>query len=125
MLFYRKTAKIDKHEIEDNAIQNKHISDNKILGKKFQCNSYKVSDLIKDKELYGREYKQCIGSQFQPCIGADGEVYVCTNHRGHKDRSYGSLYEKSFFETTFVSSLDRLDKETPMDSTFLPNFWKE
>lgn len=70
----------------------------KILGKKFQCNSYKVSDLIKDKELYGREYKQCIGSQFQPCIGADGEVYVCTNHRGHKDRSYGSLYEKSFFE---------------------------
>ncbi len=70
----------------------------KILGKKFQCNSYKVSDLIKDKELYGREYKQCIGSQFQPCIGADGEVYVCTNHRGHKDRSYGSLYEKSFLE---------------------------
>ena len=70
----------------------------KILGKKFQCNSYKVSDLIKDKELYGREYKQCIGSQFQPCIGADGEVYVCTNHRGHRDRSYGSLYEKSFLE---------------------------
>jgi len=70
----------------------------KILGKKFQCNSYKVSDLIKDKKLYGREYKKCIGSQFQPCIGADGEVYVCTNHRGHKDRSYGSLYEKSFLE---------------------------
>ena len=70
----------------------------KILGKKFQCNSYKVTDLIKDKKLYGREYKKCIGSQFQPCIGADGEVYVCTNHRGHKDRSYGSLYEKSFLE---------------------------
>ncbi len=70
----------------------------KILGKKFQCNSYKVSDLIKDKEFYGREYKQCIGSQFQPCIGADGEVYVCTNHRGHKERSYGSLYKKSFLE---------------------------
>ena len=32
------------------------------------------------------------------CIGADGEVYVCTNHRGHKDRSYGSLYKKSFSE---------------------------
>ena len=50
------------------------------------------------KKTYGREYKQCIGSQLQPCIGADGEVYVCTNHRGHKERSYGSLYEKSFSE---------------------------
>ena len=71
----------------------------KILGKKFQCNSYKVQDLIVDKKkTYGREYKQCIGSQLQPCIGADGEVYVCTNHRGHKERSYGSLYEKSFSE---------------------------
>ena len=71
----------------------------KILGNKFQCNSYKVQDLIMDKKkTYGREYKQCIGSQLQPCIGADGEVYVCTNHRGHKDRSYGSLYKKSFSE---------------------------
>ena len=71
----------------------------KILGKKFQCNIYKVKDLIVDKKkTYGREYKKCIGSQLQPCIGADGEVYVCTNHRGHKERSYGSLYEKSFFE---------------------------
>ncbi len=71
----------------------------KILGKKFQCNSYKVQDLIVDKKkTYGREYKQCIGSQLQPCIGADGEVYVCTNHRGHKERSYGNLYEKSFSE---------------------------
>lgn len=71
----------------------------KILGNKFQCNSYKVEDLIVDNsKTYGREYKQCIGSQFQPCIGADGELYVCTNHRGHKNYSYGSLHEKSFSE---------------------------
>ena len=71
----------------------------KILGNKFQCNSYKLKDLIvhKDKQ-YGREYKQCIGSQFQPCIGADGEVYVCTSHRGHKERSYGNLKDRSFNE---------------------------
>ena len=37
-------------------------------------------------------------SQFQPCIGADGEVYVCTSHRGHKERSYGNLNDKSFSE---------------------------
>ena len=69
-----------------------------ILGNKFECNSYKIEDLILDKENYGRGYKDCIGSQFQPCIGADGHVYVCTNHRGHKEYSYGNLCEESFRE---------------------------
>ena len=67
-----------------------------ILGNKFECNEYKLEDLIVDSENYGRNYKECIGSQFQPCIGADGNVYVCTNHRGHKKYSYGSIIEKSF-----------------------------
>jgi cyclic pyranopterin phosphate synthase len=67
-----------------------------ILGKKFESNAYKIEDLIIDQENYGRGYKECIGSQFQPCIGADGHVYVCTNHRGHKKYSYGNLYEESF-----------------------------
>ena len=26
------------------------------------------------------------------------EVYVCTSHRGHKERSYGNLKDKSFSE---------------------------
>ena len=67
-----------------------------ILGKKFESNAYKIEDLIVDQDNYGRGYKECIGSQFQPCIGADGHVYVCTNHRGHKKYSYGNLYEESF-----------------------------
>ena len=49
-----------------------------ILDKKFECNAYKLEDLIVDVKNYGRNYKECIGSQFQPCIGADGHVYVCT-----------------------------------------------
>lgn len=69
-----------------------------ILGGKFECNEYKVEDLIKDPKNYGRSYKKCLGSQLQPCIGADGNVYVCTNHRGHKKYSYGNLYERSFEE---------------------------
>jgi MoaA/NifB/PqqE/SkfB family radical SAM enzyme len=69
-----------------------------ILGEKFECNSYKIEDLIIDVNNYGRNYKECIGSQFQPCIGADGYVCVCTNHRGHKKYSYGNIYEKSFKE---------------------------
>ena len=70
----------------------------KILGDKYECNAYKIDDLIVDVKNYGRNYKQCLGSQLQPCVGADGNVYVCTNHRGHKKYSYGSLYEKSFKE---------------------------
>ena len=67
-----------------------------ILGLKFECNSYKLEDLLFDDRNYGRNYKECIGSQFQPCVGADGNVYVCTNHRGHKEYSYGNLKTKSF-----------------------------
>jgi cyclic pyranopterin phosphate synthase len=67
-----------------------------ILGDKFQINGYKLSDLEEDPEFFGRTYKKCLGSQVQPCIGADGEVYVCTNHRGYKQYSYGSLKEQSF-----------------------------
>ena len=69
-----------------------------ILGDKFQINDYKLDDLTNDPEFFGRTYKKCIGSQLQPCIGADGHVYVCTNHRGYKEYSYGSLFEKSFEE---------------------------
>ena len=69
-----------------------------ILGSKFECNAYKLEDLIVDVKNYGRNYKECIGSQFQPCIGADGNIYVCTNHRGHKKYSYGSIYDKKFSE---------------------------
>ena len=63
---------------------------NKILEKKFKTNCHEI------------------GSQFQPCIGADGHVYVCTNHRGHKEYSYGNLYEKSFKE--IWNDLDKREK---------------
>ena len=67
-----------------------------VLGDKFQINGYKLDDLQNDPEFYGRRYKKCLGSQIQPLVGADGNVYVCTNHRGYKQYSYGSLHEKSF-----------------------------
>jgi sulfatase maturation enzyme AslB (radical SAM superfamily) len=67
-----------------------------ILGDKFQINGYKFNDLENNTETYGRNYKKCLGSQLSPCIGADGHVYVCTNHRGWKQYSYGNLYDDSF-----------------------------
>jgi GTP 3',8-cyclase len=70
-----------------------------ILGSKFQLNGYKMEDLVHDKEKLGRNYKKCLGSQVSPCVGADGHVYVCTNHRGWKQYSYGCMYDdKSFKE---------------------------
>ncbi|MAH49185.1 hypothetical protein CMI37_25395 [Candidatus Pacearchaeota archaeon] len=69
-----------------------------ILGDLFQINGYKLTDLEQDPTLYGRTYKKCLGSQISPCVGADGHVYVCTNHRGYKRYSYGSLYKKRFKE---------------------------
>lgn len=68
-----------------------------ILGDKFQMNDYKLDDL-QTGPPYGRTYKKCLGSQLQPCVGADGEVYVCTNLRGYKEYSYGNINERSFKE---------------------------
>lgn len=67
-----------------------------ILGEKFQINGYKLEDLENDPLFYGRTYKKCLGSQIQPLVGADGHVYVCTNHRGYKQYSYGNLRDRSF-----------------------------
>tara|TARA_R100000278_G_scaffold101519_1_gene78072 strand:- start:3006 stop:4208 length:1203 start_codon:yes stop_codon:yes gene_type:complete len=69
-----------------------------ILGDKFQMNNYKFDDLVQDREAFGRNYKKCMGSQISPCIGADGHVYVCTNHRGWKQYSYGCLYDNKSFK---------------------------
>lgn len=69
-----------------------------ILGDKFQVNDYKITDLEEDRDYFGRTYKKCLGSQVSPCVGADGNVYVCTNHRGYKQYSYGSIYDKSFID---------------------------
>ena len=70
-----------------------------ILGNKFQVNGYKLEDLAKERKNFGRNYKKCLGSQISPCIGADGNVFVCTNHRGWKEYSYGNLNDgKSFKE---------------------------
>jgi sulfatase maturation enzyme AslB (radical SAM superfamily) len=68
------------------------------LGDKFHLNGYKFEDLSNDREKYGRNYKKCLGSQISPCVGADGHIYVCTNHRGWKQYSYGCLYDDKSFK---------------------------
>ena len=68
-----------------------------ILGNKFQCKIEGMDDILKGAE-HSNYYKKCFGSQLQPCIGADGNVYVCPQLRGYKEYTYGNLYEKSFKE---------------------------
>jgi len=69
-----------------------------VLGNKFQINEYKLDDLTKYPDTFGRNYKKCLGSQIQPCIEASGYVTVCPNHRGHHEYSYGNTNEKRFKE---------------------------
>ena len=78
-----------------------------ILGDKFQVNGYKLEDLVIDREKFGRTYKKCLGSQIQPCVGADGHVYVCTNHRGWKQYSYGCMYDGKTFEEIWKDMVSR------------------
>jgi radical SAM protein with 4Fe4S-binding SPASM domain len=78
-----------------------------ILGNKFQVNGYKFEDLAMDREKFGRNYKMCLGSQLSPCIGADGHVYVCTNHRGWKQYSYGCLYDDKSFKEIWSDLIKR------------------
>jgi len=83
-----------------------------ILGDKFQTNYYKLEDLVTDRENFGRNYKKCLGSQIQPCVGADGHVYVCTNHRGWKQYSYGCMYDGKSFKEIWK---DMVSREQVMD----------
>ena len=68
-----------------------------ILGSKFHCKIEGMEDVLKGAE-HLNHYEKCLGSQLQPCLGADGHVYVCPQLIGYKEYSYGSLYEKSFKE---------------------------
>ena len=85
-------------EFWEQSVESRLLEAKSLLGKKFQVNGYKLLDLRNDPQSYGRNYKKCLGSQIQPCVGADGSVYVCSNHRGYKQYSYGSIYEKRFTE---------------------------
>ena len=85
-------------EFWEESVESRLFEAKSVLGDKFQLNSYKLFDLTNNPGSYGRTYKKCLGSQIQPCVGADGLVYVCSNHRGYRQYSYGSIYEKRFAE---------------------------
>lgn len=58
-------------------------------------NLYKFNDLVSHID---REYGECYGVHFVPCVGATGDVWVCTHLRNVPGYSYGNVREKSFRE---------------------------
>ena len=90
----------------DNLFENRHLEKDWWKGKvepllnktmkdfpKAVINYYKFNDLISDIE---REYEVCYGHEFCPCIGATGDVWVCTHLRHIGGYSFGNLNNHSF-----------------------------
>lgn len=57
-------------------------------------NLYKFNDIVESN--IDRPYEICYGHQFCPCIGADGEVWICNQLRGIKEYSFGNIYREDF-----------------------------
>lgn len=62
--------------------------------KKAVVNDYKFKELLNDKRT--RSYQKCYGHVFCPCIGATGDVWLCTHMRDIQGYSLGNLYKNSF-----------------------------
>lgn len=57
-------------------------------------NLYKLTDLVESS--FDRIYKKCYGHIFCPCIGASGDVWLCTHMRGLSKYSLGNLNNNTF-----------------------------
>lgn len=59
-------------------------------------NLYKLTDLVESN--FDRPYEICYGHAFCPCIGASGDVWLCTHLREIAGYSIGNLNNSSFSE---------------------------
>ena len=76
-------------------------------------NFYKLNDLIESN--FDKKYKECYGHIFCPCIGATGDVWVCTHLRGIDGYSFGNLNEQSFEEIWTSSKRQEVIKKINLD----------
>jgi len=56
----------------------------------------KLDDIV-DKN-YGRNYPECLGHYFSSTITADGNVFICTEHRGIDKYKIGNLNDQGFYD---------------------------
>lgn len=86
----------DKHQIKWWVNEVKPLLEGVMeTNEKAVINLYKFNDLVGDID---REYSVCYGHNFVPCIGATGDVWVCTHLRNISGYSYGNLSQQSFKE---------------------------
>lgn len=64
--------------------------------KKAVVNLYKLTDLVESS--FDKVYDKCYGHIFCPCIGASGDVWLCTHLRGIEKYSMGNLNTQTFDE---------------------------
>lgn len=71
-------------------LENSCVKNSKVV-----VNLYKFNDLVSHMD---RPYDSCYGHQFCPCIGATGDVWLCTHMRDIQGFSLGNLHKHSFDE---------------------------
>jgi cyclic pyranopterin phosphate synthase len=81
--------------------------------KKAVVNLYKLTDLIESS--FDKSYTKCYGHIFCPCIGASGDVWLCTHLRGLSKYSLGNLHENTFDEIWHSSKREAVIKEIDFD----------
>lgn len=77
--------------------------------KKAVVNLYKLTDLIESS--FDKSYDKCYGHVFCPCIGASGDVWLCTHLRGMPQYSLGNLNNSTFHEIWNSKKRDEVIKE--------------
>ena len=82
------------------------------VNKKAVINLYKFNDLISNID---REYEVCYGHQFCPCIGATGDIWLCTHMRDIQGFSLGNLNKNTFKEIWNGKQRRRVIKKIDFD----------
>lgn len=59
---------------------------------------YIMDNIFNRNQYQVRDYRQCHWQAFKTIIGADGDVYLCTQKRGKKDASIGNINQSSLSE---------------------------
>lgn len=76
-------------------------------------NLYKFNDLRSNIE---RDYDKCYGHIFCPCIGATGDVWVCTHLRGFPEYSFGNLNDENFVDIWFGDKRQEVIKKIDLQN---------
>jgi radical SAM protein with 4Fe4S-binding SPASM domain len=81
-----------------NEVKNKYEEIKSYANKNFDVIvvEQKLDDIVDSN--YGRNYPLCLGHYFSSTITADGNVFICTEHRGIEKYKVGNLNDQGFYD---------------------------